>query len=360
MSLPPPFLILGLPRSRTAWLSRFLGYAPWSCGHEEARYLRAPADVRAWLRQPYTGSAETALARWWPLIHRFAPDARIVVVRRPIAEVVDSLDRLGLGFDRSRLRAFVERDARALDRAERHLAPLSVTFANLESEAVCAQVFNHCLGLSHDHAWWMRWAPVRVECDMRAILRYAQAFQRQMNVCARAMLAELRHRHDRPRPLSTGTDGIDLFEESLARLMADGDRVFAEHCIAVGEMSDEYRNKNLPLIEALAAAGRVHIVTARCNGRLLAYLCSVIAESLEHVGVVTATQTLFFASQDAPGGLGLRLQRASIGDLRQRGVGEVYMRAGVRGAGPRLGVLYRRLGAQEHGTYFKLTLDKAA
>ncbi len=28
-----PFVVFGLPRSRTAWLSRFLTYGDWVCGH---------------------------------------------------------------------------------------------------------------------------------------------------------------------------------------------------------------------------------------------------------------------------------------------------------------------------------------
>lgn len=349
-----PFLILALPRSRTAWLSRFLCYGPWSCGHEEARHIRSMADLRSWLSQEYTGSAETAVSRWWRLIPRLCPDLRLVVIRRPVYEVVESLVRLDLGFDPAKLRPVIERYDRALDRVEQHLSPLSVTYADLQNEATCARVFEHCLQMPHDPDWWARWAPLNIRCDMKAILRHSQAFAPQMALTGRALVAELRHRHDRPRLLASFDDGIGIWVESLAHLEADGDELFAEHCLAVGEPADEYKRKNRPLITQLAAAGAVHIVTARSDGQLLAYLCSFLAPSVEHEHVITATQNLFFASASAPAGLGLRLQRAAIAELWQHGVGEIYMRAGIRASGPKLGVLYRRLGAQEHGTMWKL------
>jgi hypothetical protein len=52
----------------------------------------------------------------------------------------------------------------------------------------------------------------------------------------------------------------------------------------------------------------------------------------------------------------MKLQRASLAALRERGVDEVVMRAGHRGSGPRLGTIYRRLGAEEFGNLYRLEL----
>ena len=49
---PPPFVVLSLPRSRSYWLSRYLSYGGWHCGHEEIRHARTLSDVRAWLARP--------------------------------------------------------------------------------------------------------------------------------------------------------------------------------------------------------------------------------------------------------------------------------------------------------------------
>ena len=66
--------------------------------------------------------------------------------------------------------------------------------------------------------------------------------------------------------------------------------------------------------------------------------------------------TLFYTDPDVPC-LGLRLQRASIEFLREVGVDNVVLRAGHRGNGPRLGALYRRLGAKPAGNLFMIHFE---
>jgi hypothetical protein len=155
-------------------------------------------------------------------------------------------------------------------------------------------------------------------------------------------------------------DGIVIAEETLAALWRDAQHLFADHCENVGEARDAHHGKNVALMFRLADIGAFHVMTARCNGRVFGYLCTLISPSLEAVGLLVGVQTLFFASRDAAGmNLGPRLQRASIEALRAKGVGEIYMRAGIRGAGPRLGALYQRLGAQGFGSLYKLSLKAA-
>ena len=51
---PPPFVVLSLPRSRSYWLSRYLSYGGWHCGHEEIRHARTLSDVRGRVGKPLT------------------------------------------------------------------------------------------------------------------------------------------------------------------------------------------------------------------------------------------------------------------------------------------------------------------
>jgi hypothetical protein len=368
MTIGTPFLVLALPRSRTAWLSRFLSYGPWTCWHEQARYVRDVSDVRSWLSQSFTGAAETTGARWWRLINAIRPDARIVIIRRPIKEVIDSVLRIDLGggkaFDRGRLTVALQRVDRALDEIERRLAPLSVEFHALENEDICQRVFEHCLEMPHDHEWWQSLAPINVQCDFRALMRYVGAFSPQMSAAGRRCLHETR-RLVRPEScrvtvLAEQEDGITIRQEPWPIFWKDGVDLFREHCKAVGEQEDEYLRKNMYIAGVLDYTNRWHVVTARCNGRMLGYLVSIIAPSIESERVTTATQTTFFVSKDAKSSrLGLRLQRASIAALRARGINEIYMRAGVRGNGPYLDALYRRVGAKEFGALYKLPLEGA-
>src|SRR5690348_11556095 len=114
------FIVYALPRSRTAWLSRFLTYGEWACGHDEARHLRSVEDIKSWFAQPNTGTAETAAAPFWRTVQHISPDTKVVVVRRPVEDVLESLMRLA-PFDRVQLEAHLRRLDRKLDQIEKRV-----------------------------------------------------------------------------------------------------------------------------------------------------------------------------------------------------------------------------------------------
>jgi hypothetical protein len=172
----PPFVILGLPRSRTYWLSHYLSYGGWHCGHDELRRCRSLDDAREWLARPRTGTAETVGARYWRMLWRIAPETRVVVVRRDPGAVFRSLIRLPYPMDAAYLARELRRQDRALDQvAKRWPGALTVTFDDLAQEAVCARVFEHCLPYSHDHAWWASLADRNLQADVDRTLDDAYA-----------------------------------------------------------------------------------------------------------------------------------------------------------------------------------------
>lgn len=357
-----PFVIFALPRSRTFWVSRYLTYGGWTCGHDQARYARTPEDVRSWLSLEQTGTVETAAAPFWRMVPEKRPDARLVVIRRPVSEVADSLTRTGVVFDPDKLMARLRYLNRKLDQIERHGA-LVVSFDDLDIPAIRARLFEHCLGLPFDPAWDRQLAGVNLQINFPAMLRYERANAAQLRraeaLCARDIRMDLRG--ERPRLGQPREDGVTIQDEMAATVYRDGRDLFAEHCRAVDEPDDEWTRKNIPMLFQLERMGLLHFVTARRNGRMLAYLQTILSPSLESTTRMAGTQTLFFASEDARGlGLGMALQRASITTLRRRGVAEIVMRAGVRGSGPKLGILYRRLGAEPFGQVYRLELKKAA
>lgn len=347
------FIVLGLPRSRTAWLARFLSYKDAHCGHEELRHMRSLDDVKAWISQPMTGSAETAAAPWWRTLLRLAPEVRVVVVRRPIDEVVESL--AAFGFDRPVIRPAMERLNAKLDQIAKRVPCLEVTFDDLNEEETCKTVFEHCLPYPFDKAHWQRLAGENVQCDMLALVRYAAAFRPAMEkLASQARHAELRELMAR-RPVEPG--GITFQVEDCDAWERDGRRLFEDHCFTVGEDPREWERKNWPLFRAIENAGAMQITTARSNGRMFGYLMTLIAPSLVSEGITSATHTTFYADPSFPG-LGMKLQREALARLKERGVDEVVWEAGKRGDGPRLGTMYRRLGAQEHGQTYRLELTE--
>lgn len=341
------FLVLALPRSRTKWLSKFLTYGDWWCGHEELRHMRSLDDVKAFWRQDYTGTAETAAAPFWRLI---TEETKLVLIRRPVDEVVDSLWKLPIAFERPRLEAVLAYHNRKLDQIAARLPCLQVAYGELEDEAACAAIFKHCLGLPHDHSHWASLAPVNVQCNMPALMRHMQAFP-MGKLAAQAKHRTLANMAQKPVQI----DGMTFQCETFDTWVNDAQHLFAEHLCQVDEAPDAWQHKNLPLMRKLYDAGAMQIMTARSNGRMFGYLMSVISWSLTSESVMSAANTTFFASPDAPG-LGLKLQRAALESLKARGVDHVFWEAGSRGSGPRLGAMYRRLGANDHGQTYRLQL----
>lgn len=350
-----PFIIFGLPRSRTYWLSRFLTYSGWHCGHDELRHVRSIDDIKTWLGQPNTGTAETAAAPFWRTLHNLAPDARVVVVRRRPADVVRSLFNLpGLDFDIPRLAREVGRLNRKLDQIEARIpGALSVQYADLGREEVCARIFEHCLPFKHDPAWWRAIAPLNLQIDMLAQTRYFQAYRPQLDKVA-AMVRQQTLTGMMLRQ-AVEPDGITMQVEPLARAYPDAAALIREHLVSVGESPEGEGHKNVPLLMEMDQRGLLQVMTARSNGRMFGYLVTTLGPSLEHATTLVATHTTFFASPLIPG-LGMKLQRAALAALQERGVSEVLFRAGPRGSGPRMGAMYRRLGAMPEGELFRLYL----
>ena len=350
------FVVFGLPRSRTTWLSKFLSYGDWTCTHDELRHARTLDDIKTWMTLDYTGSAETGAAPWWRLLPR---DMRCVVVRRDPAAVLDSFLRVPMRgvcvFDRQQLQTRIAYLDRKLDQvAARMPKCVSVSFDDLAHEAACAHVFEHCLTVQHDTVWWRAHDAINIQCDLPSEMRYCIAFGPALERLAataklRTLAAFAR------RPIADRPDLV-IQQEPFGAFLRDGAPAFNAHSASVGEAESSYLEKNLPLMQALEGRGALIVTTARSNGRLFGYLMSVISPSLDSRTVTSAVHTLFYASPDFPG-LGAKLQRAALPALKARGVSELFMRAGITSVGARIGTLYRRLGAESVGSIYRLDLE---
>jgi hypothetical protein len=150
-------------------------------------------------------------------------------------------------------------------------------------------------------------------------------------------------------------EGITIKQEPFENFIRDCQPLFEQHCVKVGESSEQWREKNLPLMKFFDDNGLLQIMMARSNGRVFGYLMTIISPSLEDKTTVIGTHSTFYADPSFPG-LGLKLQRAANQNLKLGGVDEVYMQAGIRGDGKRLGVIYERQGAEPIGQMYRLNL----
>lgn len=151
-------------------------------------------------------------------------------------------------------------------------------------------------------------------------------------------------------------DGFAYKQEPFEDWYRDGTELFGDHLKRVGEEPDAYSRKNLPLFRKLDELGVMQITTARSNGRMFGYVMAIVTPSFEDETTKEAMYTTFYASPDTPG-IGMKLLRASLASLKAQGVRYAVFRAGVRGDGPRLAALYRRIGAQDFGTLHMLDME---
>lgn len=347
-----PFVVLSLPRSRTTWLSKFLSYRDWECGHDQLRYMRSLQDVKNWLSLDKFGTCETGGAPFWRLLLKYAPDIRVVTIRRPVDEVIGSLAKLGMEnlYD---IRKGLIKLNHKLDQIEGRMPNVrSYDYNDLEDEATCGELFEFCLPYGHDPEWWNKWDKINVQTNFLALTRYVGAHIKDIDkLASQAGQAMFKDMAVKVRDVG----GISIDEVSCEVWKRDCQELFRQHCAYVEEHPDNWINKNWGLFEELHRLGFMQIMVARSNGRTFGYLMTLLSPSLDEPGQMLAQHTTFFADKDTPG-IGLKLQRAAIAKLKEKKVTEVVMRAAHRGDGDRMGPLYKRLGAYEFGRVYRLEL----
>lgn len=92
------YFIVGLPRSRTAWLANFLTHGASLCFHEALRYVEKPEELKAFMERDadYVGDCDPMLAIHWRKVAEMFPDAKWVVIDRKIEDVRKSCQRVGV------------------------------------------------------------------------------------------------------------------------------------------------------------------------------------------------------------------------------------------------------------------------
>jgi len=168
-----PFFILGTPRSRTAWLAKFLSSPDRRCDHEPSMGFRSADDLAAYVARPVAAAADSLLTLRWRAIREHSPEAIIVVVRRPIDEVTRSFLAQGVGGDvlDARLRALsVEVDALVASGVD-----MVVDYAELVREETCEFIYAMCHGRMPHPLRWRALEAVHIEADVAAVSRAALA-----------------------------------------------------------------------------------------------------------------------------------------------------------------------------------------
>ena len=159
-----PFVIIGTPRSRTAWLARFLSYGGRLCLHEPSLRFNSEGSLSNFLADDNAAASDCMMSFMAQDIRTLRPDCIIVSVRRPLAEVHESFAKLGISVPEWYLE-MMDADAKHAD------VDLAVTFNDLNSETTCRQVFETCLKQPMDRAWWLHMKDENIQSDVRETMK---------------------------------------------------------------------------------------------------------------------------------------------------------------------------------------------
>ena len=157
----PQFIVLSLPRSRSAWMAHFLRYGGTRVGHDLIPQCSSIAEFRARLA-PLAGTCETGAVLGWKLIKSELPSAKLVVVKRDPLEVAGSLAKFGIEPDLDELvRRWV-----MLDIVSDLPGTLTIPYHALRTPEACKALFEFCLDFPFDWDWWSNLHTLRIEIDM--------------------------------------------------------------------------------------------------------------------------------------------------------------------------------------------------
>lgn len=170
----PRFFILGLPRTRTAWLSIVMSMCGRPCFHEGMRDHATFEDYAA--HREAAGDADPTLIYWTPQLVERWPGARFVVIRRDptesLADFIAAAPAEAAEAIRAGWATTLQAYTRACDLLRGHPSAMFVDFDQLADDAVIADVVAHCGGVRPSAAAVVRWQRLRVtthlECGAQA------------------------------------------------------------------------------------------------------------------------------------------------------------------------------------------------
>lgn len=157
------FIVFSLPRSRSAWLSMFLG-KDLKVGHDIGIECDRPEDFVSAL-QPgmLAGTCETGAGFAWPLVRVMMPQSKIIVVRRKVHEVIHSLSAVGFTNQEQEME---ERD-RLLTLISASPGVTTIGYDDLDKSAVLEWLYGDLTGKPLDLAWLNKVASVNIQLKMK-------------------------------------------------------------------------------------------------------------------------------------------------------------------------------------------------
>jgi len=160
-----PFLLFALPRSRTAWLSHFLSPVPGAVGHDTGIDCKSIAEFigQFYGKDRLAGTCETGAMMAWRVLKYKMPEAKMVVIQRPAAEVAFSLGRCGL------FPGLLELEQRKiyLEAISRLEGTKTFSFNQLKRKDICEYIYKFCNDEAPPVGWWEYYSDFNIQVDMQ-------------------------------------------------------------------------------------------------------------------------------------------------------------------------------------------------
>lgn len=185
-----PFLVTGMPRSMTAWLSVFLTTGTSLCYHEPTWKISDIKQLRSLYESQFykfVGIADHALGFFLPeILQSLRP--RTVVVWRDPKEVQDSLAKIGLPRTN-----FVDLLAEAIAPFHNHPLVLWVPFEALNEKRTAQKIFWHLMpGEPFDEPRYEELSKMMIETNPIKTIIAAERHQQNLNSLLKDVLPRVR------------------------------------------------------------------------------------------------------------------------------------------------------------------------
>ena len=172
----PPFLIVGLPRSRTAWLAAFLTDGDVTCYHERLRACDKPADYPNELmacRTPIVGDADPSLPLFYENVRCNLPKHKVVFILRDESVCKESYGKsiIAAGYDPE---VWMKQWDKVIDAFHRMrgLCPDAMTFRfdRLDDFNEIRQLTEYCTGLPFNAKRWEIFNELHITAEPAKVL----------------------------------------------------------------------------------------------------------------------------------------------------------------------------------------------
>lgn len=168
-----PFLVLGLPRSRTFWCSRYLSAFGRRVDHDILIDMTTLDDLPKYFDRPGAAAVDTTLGLVWEGVVGLLPDVRLAVITRPVEAVIRSFAHLGMTGEE--FEAWLRKYATHLDALVATGRCHVTQYDALATDDGAGELFEYCHGRPADPARWRRYNRHNIQNDVRDTVKRVAA-----------------------------------------------------------------------------------------------------------------------------------------------------------------------------------------